>query len=300
MVGRDIYLRGKGMMHGKLLGLVTVARSEGSETDLTELATYLNDAVLLAPSMLLRLKTCFAPVDDRSFDVTLVDAGHGVTARVFLDDDGRPVNVSTTDRYADLPGGLVRAEWSTPIEGWKPDGDRLIFTRGSAVWQLPEGPLTYLDFRMSAGGVRYNLAPTDVMLASSSSWPRRGHASHRLLRDRLSRAPARLARLRAEFAIGVRLSCLWADASRRPGGRPRPHRRRPPPARHPPARRPRPRVSRLACAVHAPRAHRRLRSRARTASPTCRPRSRAPAKTGRRPPSCGGSSPRVRGVSWSQ
>ena len=167
MVGRDIYLRGKGIMHGKLLGLVTVARSEGPETDLSELVTYLNDAVLMAPSMLLRPNISFAPVDDRSFDVTLVDAGRTVTARVFLNDDGRPVNFSTTDRWADLPGGLVRAEWTTPIDGWVPDGDRLIFTRGSAVWHLPEGPLPYLDFRMSAGGVRYNVAPTDIMDASS-------------------------------------------------------------------------------------------------------------------------------------
>ena len=51
MVGRDIYLRGKGTMHGKLFGVVTVARSGGSETDLSELATYVNDAVLMAPSM---------------------------------------------------------------------------------------------------------------------------------------------------------------------------------------------------------------------------------------------------------
>jgi hypothetical protein len=65
------------------------------------------------------------------------------------------------------PGGLVRAEWTTPIDGWQPDSDRLIFTRGSAVWQLPEGPLTYLDFRMPAGGVRYNVAPTEIMDASS-------------------------------------------------------------------------------------------------------------------------------------
>jgi hypothetical protein len=59
MVGRDTYLRGKGVMHGKLLGLVTVARSEGPETDLSELATYLNDAVLMAPSMLLRQNVSF-------------------------------------------------------------------------------------------------------------------------------------------------------------------------------------------------------------------------------------------------
>jgi len=149
MVGRDVYLRGKGTMHGKLLGVITVARSEGSETDLSELVTYLNDAVLLAPSMLLRLQTSFAPVDDRSFAVTLVDAGQIVTARVVLDDGGRPANFSTVDRYADLPGGLVRAEWTTPIEGWQSDGDRLIPTRGSAVWQLPEGPLNYIEFGMS-------------------------------------------------------------------------------------------------------------------------------------------------------
>jgi hypothetical protein len=162
MVGRDTYLRGKGIMHGKLLGLVTVARSEGPETDLSELATYLNDAVLMAPSMLLRPNTTFAPVDDRSFDVTLADADLRVSARVFLDEDGRPANFSTKDRYADLLGGLVRAEWTTPIDGWARDGDRFIFTRGSAIWQLSEGPLHYLDFRMSAGGVRYNLAPKDI------------------------------------------------------------------------------------------------------------------------------------------
>ena len=162
MVGRDTYIGGKGVMHGKLLGLVTVAHTEGPETDLSELVTYLNDAVLMAPSMLLRPNTTFGSVDDRCFDVTLVDAGMTVTARVFLGDDNRPVSFSTIDRYADLPGGLVRAEWTTPIEGWQPDGDRFVFTRGRAIWHLPEGPLTYLDFGLSPGAVRYNVAPADI------------------------------------------------------------------------------------------------------------------------------------------
>jgi hypothetical protein len=166
MVGRDISLRGKGIMHGRLLGLVTVARSEGPESDLIELATYLDDAVLMAPSTLLRPDVSFGPADDRAFDVSLVGAGQTLTARVFLDVDGRPANFSTTDRYADLPGGLVRAEWSTPIDGWQPDGDHFIFTHGSAIWELPEGPLTDLDFPMSAGGVRYNLAPSDITFES--------------------------------------------------------------------------------------------------------------------------------------
>ena len=168
MVGRDTYVGGRGITHRKLLGLVTVVHTHGPETDLSELVTYLNDAVLMAPSMLLRPNTSFAPVDDHSFDVTLVDAGQTVTARVFLDDDGRPVNFSTTDRYADLPGGLVRAEWTTPIDGWQLDGDRFIFTHGSAIWNFPEGPLSYLDFNISPGSVRYNVAPADISPASSS------------------------------------------------------------------------------------------------------------------------------------
>jgi hypothetical protein len=162
MVGRDTYVGGKGVMHGKLLGLVTVAHAEGPETDLSELSTYLNDAVLMAPSMLLGANTTFAPVDDSSFDVTIVDAGMTVTARVLLDDDGRPANFITSDRYADLKVGLVRAEWTTPIDGWQADGDRFIFTRGHAIWNMPQGPLDYLDFTMSPGSVRYNLAPAAI------------------------------------------------------------------------------------------------------------------------------------------
>jgi hypothetical protein len=166
MVGRDTYLGGKGIMHGKLLGLVTVARSEGPETNLSELSTYLNDAVLMSPSMLLRPNTSFAFVDERSFDVTLVDAGMTVTGRVFLDRDARPANFVTYDRYADLKSGLVQAEWTTPVDGWQSDGDRFIFTRGHAIWNMAEGPLDYLDFTLSLGDLRHNVAPADIAPAS--------------------------------------------------------------------------------------------------------------------------------------
>ena len=111
------------------------------------------------------LAVSFTDVDDRSFDVTLADHGQTVTARVFLDDHGYPINFSTTDRYADLPGGLVQAEWTTPIDGWKTDADRLVFTRGRAIWQLPDGPLDYLEFRTSPGAIRYNLTPGDITTA---------------------------------------------------------------------------------------------------------------------------------------
>ena len=57
MNGRDAYLHGRGRMHGKLAGLVTVAHAAGPEADVSELVTYLNDAVFFAPSMLLARRT---------------------------------------------------------------------------------------------------------------------------------------------------------------------------------------------------------------------------------------------------
>ena len=162
MTGRDAYVLGRGRMHGTLAGLVTVADSAGPETSVSELVTYLNDAVLLAPSMLLGLPVTWAPVDDDSFELTLEDSGQRVTARVFLDERGAPVDFSTEDRWCVLPDGLVRARWSTPVEGWRRVNGRWLPSAGSAIWHLPEGPFRYAEFRFAPGAIRYNVAPADV------------------------------------------------------------------------------------------------------------------------------------------
>jgi Family of unknown function (DUF6544) len=162
MTGRDAYARGEGRMHGTLAGLVTVADSAGPETSQSELVTYLNDAVLLAPSMLLALPVRWAPADDSSFEITLEDGGYRVTARVFLDERGAPADFSTEDRWCALPGGPVRTRWSTPVDGWRQVDGRWLPSAGSAVWHLPGGPFRYAEFRFGPGSLRYNVAPADV------------------------------------------------------------------------------------------------------------------------------------------
>lgn len=159
MLGSDTYLRGQGRMEGKLLNVVTVADGCGPEFDVGELATWLNDAILVAPSMLLSPVTTWAEVDDRSFDVTVTDAGLTVTARVTVDERGAPSNFLTSDRYAALPGGPVRAPWTTPVAGWSLAGERPLPTGGSAVWHLPEGPFTYAEGRFVPESMEYNVAP---------------------------------------------------------------------------------------------------------------------------------------------
>jgi hypothetical protein len=149
MVGTDSYVQGHGRMLGKLLDRIVVADGQGDEFDTGEFTTYLNDAILLAPSMLLGPATSWQAVDTGSFDVSLFDAGRTVRARVFVDERGAPSDFSTTDRYADLPGGLVRAEWRTPVRDWTVLDGRAVPGQVAAVWQLPQGPLPYLTGRLT-------------------------------------------------------------------------------------------------------------------------------------------------------
>ncbi len=163
MVGRDAYVDGHGDMKGKLAGLVTVANGSGHEFDLGELVTYLNDAVVLAPSMLLDDSTTWTEVDDESFDIELRDGAHVVHARIFVDAEGTLVDFSTDDRWCDLPDGLVQARWSTPFEGWVEVDGRPWPTTGRAVWHLPEGPLPYAEGTFVAESMVRNVAPTELL-----------------------------------------------------------------------------------------------------------------------------------------
>ncbi|GAB3201888.1 hypothetical protein GCM10027261_37510 [Geodermatophilus arenarius] len=143
MWGWDTYRHGTGRMLGKALGLVTVADGSGPEFDRGELVTWLNDAVLLAPAVLLHPRTRWEDRGEDRFAVSVTDAGRTVSAVVALDGSGRPLDFRTGDRWADLPGGPVRTPWSTPVRGWTVVGGRPRMTGGSAVWHLPEGEYVY-------------------------------------------------------------------------------------------------------------------------------------------------------------
>jgi hypothetical protein len=158
MTGWDTYLSGHGRMRGTLLGVVPVARGSGPYFDVSELVTWLNDAVLMAPSMLLTPATTWtAGPDGDSFDVTFAHAGRSVSARVLLDDRGAPREFWTDDRYADLPGGLQRVRWRTPVEGWTTVEGRPRMTAATAVWELLGGPFCY--GRLILAGLRFDVAP---------------------------------------------------------------------------------------------------------------------------------------------
>jgi hypothetical protein len=157
---RDEYLRGRGTFEAKAFDLVNVAEGHGFELDVGELVTYLNDALLMAPSLLLGPETTWTGVDHETFDVVLKDGSLSVTGRVWLDARGAPFAFSTTDRFFDGSGGRrIRTEWRTPIMGWQDVRGRKLPTRAQAVWMLPSGPFPYADFTFDPRQIVFNAPP---------------------------------------------------------------------------------------------------------------------------------------------
>ena len=162
VVGRDTYVDGRGRMQVRLLDVLTVVDGRGPEYDLGELVTYLNDGVLIAPSMLLVPAVTWQSVDADCFDIALTDHGRTVTARVTVDNKGAPTDFSTTDRFCvdpDDPKRSTRTRWTTPVTGWQTVDRRQVPVQGRATWHLPKEDFTYADFRLIPEAVAFNVEP---------------------------------------------------------------------------------------------------------------------------------------------
>jgi hypothetical protein len=158
---RDTYVHGRGTMQAKAFDAFTVVEGSGPEIDVGELVTYLNDAILMAPSLLLGPEVSWREVDDTCFDVTLRDRTLSVTARVWLDEQGAPRDFSTADRFFETPDGkLVRTEWRTPVSGFQDVAGRKLPRQAQAVWQLPDGPFVYADFSVDPTQISFNVPPS--------------------------------------------------------------------------------------------------------------------------------------------
>lgn len=156
ILGLDTYVHGHGRLVIQLLGRVTVMDGSGKEFDHSELLVWMNDAVFLAPSMLLSPAVSWEPVDSESFDLVLTDGDQTVRGRVHLDDRGAPIDFHA-DRYATLPDGIVLTPWRTPVEAWQIVEGRPFPGPFSAIYDLANGPFCYLKGQFTPGAVSFNI-----------------------------------------------------------------------------------------------------------------------------------------------
>jgi hypothetical protein len=161
VVGRDFYLHGTGHLLIRPLDLVTIEHDSGPAFDESELVVWLNDAILLAPSMLLRDATQWSSMGTDAFGVTISDSGHSVSACVTIDARGAPLDFETACRLQRQPRTrrLRRARWSTPIPGWQEIDGRMHPTGGRAVWHLPSGDFAFAEMAIGPGDITFNVSP---------------------------------------------------------------------------------------------------------------------------------------------
>ena len=157
--GRDTYADGHGRMVIRPFDLVTVVDGHGAGFDRGEQVTWLNDAVLLAPSFLFHPGIRWGEVDAGAFDLSLTDAGRTVRARVTVDRRGAPVNFETEDRSMDVRGSSepVPTPWSSPVRDFQCIDGRQVPRHAQAVWQLESGPFPYADFELVPDSLRFDV-----------------------------------------------------------------------------------------------------------------------------------------------
>lgn len=143
MAGIDSWLDGKGRMQIKVLGLFTVADSQGAEMDRSALVTFLND-LGFCPLAFFSVPVVWTEIDDRHAGLSLTHAGLTAAAVLTFDAEGRLLNWETADRYADVEGKAVPDRWSTPTTGClELAGLRLPI--GNAIHDYDGNPFVYAE-----------------------------------------------------------------------------------------------------------------------------------------------------------
>ncbi len=152
MVGSDIYQDGHGNMKGKLMRLITIFDERGEAFDIGELNTYINDAFLMFPWVLIQLKDRFTwkEVNDKVLSFKFSDHNIVIEAELQFDDQGLLANYITNDRFLNRdpkdPKKYVRTMWSTPFGDYKEFNGQLIPTFGKAIWHYDDIEFCYARF----------------------------------------------------------------------------------------------------------------------------------------------------------
>jgi hypothetical protein len=148
----DKYENGHGSMLGKLAGLKTIFDARGKELDQGSMMRYLNE-VMWFPTAYLGDNMRWEAVDDKSAKVKFSDGGREIEASLYFDKEGRLENF-IAKRYREIEGEYSLDTWSTPITAYG-EFARLKFPiRGSAIWHLPEGDLSYIVLKIK--DIEYN------------------------------------------------------------------------------------------------------------------------------------------------
>ena len=154
---RDGYIAGKGILHAKLLGLLTIAElDDTTEIAQGELMRFLAEAVWYPTLLLPGHGVRWLPIDGSSARAMLDDGANKVALDFHFDDEGLITTVQAQERFRAVDGKLVPTLWQGRFSAYTWHDGMRIPMEGEAAWLLADGPHPY--WRGSLTSVSYEWA----------------------------------------------------------------------------------------------------------------------------------------------
>ena len=142
----DSYIAGHGRLIAKVLGLFTVADSQGEgEIARGEFMRYFAESPWYPTALLPSQGVQWEAVDDASARATLVDGPISLTLLFRFNDAGLIGSVRAEARGAGAgkDGVMVMLPWDCALSNYRPQGGMHIPMTGEAAWVRPEGRKVY-------------------------------------------------------------------------------------------------------------------------------------------------------------
>ncbi len=140
----DVYVAGEGILHAALLGLITIARAEGTrELAEGELMRFLAEAAWYPTALLPSQGVIWQPVDATSARATLRDGHWAITLTFHFDDEGLIRRVTADARGRTAAAAVIPTPWEGRWDEYGTLDGMRVPRRGEVAWLLPEGRKPY-------------------------------------------------------------------------------------------------------------------------------------------------------------
>jgi hypothetical protein len=153
----DAYVGGRAVLTARLFGLITVMNTPDSkELAQGELIRFLAEAPWYPTALLPSQTVSWAPIDDSSSRLTLVDGDTSVSLDVRFGANGLIEAVYSEGRYRDVDGTQIKTPWEGRFWNYEERDGMLIPLDGEVAWLLPEGRWPY--WRGHIDNIAYEVA----------------------------------------------------------------------------------------------------------------------------------------------
>jgi uncharacterized protein DUF6920 len=138
----DAYVSGEGLLHARLLGLVTVADVRGTpQAAEGELLRYLAETIWYPTALLPGQGVCWTEMHESSARATLTDGPTTVSLDFRFGRDGLIESTYASARIVD--GAVTRMPWVARVWAYDTRDGVRIPLEGEVAWVLPDGPYPY-------------------------------------------------------------------------------------------------------------------------------------------------------------